>query len=166
MAHSNSTLIYLDTNVYSRPFDDQTQSDIQEEANAFLEIVREIKAERFTLLCSDILEFEIYNVLDKEKRAQIEDYLGLCTEHIDSSEEVLNLGKSIQRKCQVQPRDALHIASAVLGGARYFLSCDRKVTQMKQRRCYRRLARSHRQEYFSVMNPILFVERMKRGEVE
>ena len=73
MAHSNSTLIYLDTNVYSRPFDDQTQSDIQEEANAFLEIVREIKAERFTLLCSDILEFEIYNVLDKEKRAQIED---------------------------------------------------------------------------------------------
>ena len=68
MAHSNSTLIYLDTNVYSRPFDDQTQSDIQEEANAFLEIVREIKAERFTLLCSDILEFEIYGSVPQQLR--------------------------------------------------------------------------------------------------
>ena len=58
MPNSNSTLIYLDTNVYSRPFDDQTQPDIQEEANAFLEVVREIEAERYTLLCSDILGFE------------------------------------------------------------------------------------------------------------
>lgn len=166
MPNSNSTLIYLDTNVYSRPFDEQTQPDIQEEANAFIEIVWELKAERFTLLCSDILEFEVYNILNKEKRAQVEDYLGLCTEHIDSSEEVLNLGKSIQSKCQVRARDALHIASAVLGGARYFLSCDKKLTQLKQVRCYRRLARAYRQEYFSVMNPILFVEKMKKGELE
>jgi len=82
LSSSTSTLIYLDTNVYARPFDDQTQSDIQEEANAFLEIVREIKAERLTLLCSDILEFEVHHILDKEKRAQVEDYLDLCTEHI------------------------------------------------------------------------------------
>ncbi|MCL0065014.1 hypothetical protein M1N84_03895, partial [Dehalococcoidia bacterium] len=77
-----------------------------------------------------------------------------------------NLGKSIQSKCQVRGRDALHIASAILAGAGYFLSCDKKVTQMKQGRCYRRLARSYRQEYFSVMKPILFVERMKKGELE
>ena len=166
MFNSNSTLIYLDTNVYSRPFDDQTQPDIQEEANAFLEIVREIEAERFALLCSDILEFEVHNILDKEKRAQVEDYLSLCTEHINSLEEVLNLGGSIQNKCQARARDALHIASAVLGGARYFLSCDKKVTHKKQGRCYRRLARSYRREYFSAMNPILFVERMKKGELE
>ena len=39
MIDKNSTLIYLDTNAYSRPFDDQTQIDIQAEANAFLEIM-------------------------------------------------------------------------------------------------------------------------------
>ena len=113
MSNSNSTLIYLDTNVYSRPFDDQAQIDIQEEADAFLEIVREIEAGRFVLLCSDILEFEVHHILDKEKRAQIEDYLGLCTEHIDSSEAVLKLGKKFQSKCRIRARDALHIASAV-----------------------------------------------------
>ena len=162
----NPTLIYLDTNVYSRPFDDQTRSDIQEEANAFLRIISEVKANKLTLLCSDILTFEIQNILSEEKRTKIEDYLDLCVEHIESSDEVLNVGKRIQNDCPVRARDALHIASAILGQARYFLSCDRKVTQKKQGQCYRRVARLHRQEYFSVMNPILFVEKMEQEGVE
>ena len=166
MPGGNSILIYLDTNVYSRPFDDQTRSEIQEEANAFLEIVRAVKAERLSLLCSDILMFEVYNILSEEKRAKVEDYLSLCTEHIDSSEAVLRLGKRIESNCQVRARDALHVASAVLGKARYFLSCDKKVTQMKQARCYRRLVRSYQRGYFSVMNPVLFVEKMGKGELE
>jgi hypothetical protein len=56
--------------------------------------------------------------------------------------------------------------SIILGQARYFLSCDRKVTEMRQARCYRRLAKPHRVGYFSAMNPILFVEKMKKGEIE
>jgi predicted nucleic acid-binding protein len=159
-------LIYLDTNVYSRPFDDQTQPNIQEEANAFLEIVSRIKIGRLALLCSDILGFEVYNILNKDKRSKVENYLGLCTEHVEGSEEILNLGKRIQSKCQVRARDALHIASAILGGARYFLSCDQKVTQMKQGRCYRHLGRALRREYFSVMNPIVFVEKTQKGGLE
>ncbi|MFQ5343099.1 MAG: type II toxin-antitoxin system VapC family toxin [Anaerolineae bacterium] len=166
MSSSDSTLIYLDTNVYSRPFDDQTQPDIRQEANAFLEIVPQIEAHQLSLLCSDILAFEVENILSEEKRTKVEDYLDLCAQHIESSEEVLELGKRIQSACQIRARDALHIASAILGGARYFLSCDKKVTQMKQGRCYRHVMRSCRREYFSVMNPIRFVEKMKRGELE
>ena len=124
MFNSNPILIYLDTNVYSRPFDDQTQATIQEEANAFLEIVQAAKAKNLTLLCSDILMFEVYNILSEEKRAKVEDYLSLCTEHIGSTEEVLQLGKQIESKCKIRARDALHIASAILGKARYLLSCD------------------------------------------
>jgi hypothetical protein len=37
---------------------------------------------------------------------------------------------------------------------------------MKQARCYRRLAKTLRSEYFSALNPILFVEKMKKGETE
>lgn len=166
MSNNDSTLIYLDTNVYSRPFDDQTQPDIQADANAFLEIVPQIEANQLTLLCSDILTFEVENILSEEKRTKVEDYLELCTQHIESSEEVLELGKRIQSQCQIRARDALHVASAILGGGRYFLSCDKQVTQMKQARCYRRVMRVYRQEYFSVMNPIRFVDKMKRGELE
>ena len=112
------------------------------------------------------MEFEIENVLDTEKRDFIKDYLDLCTEHCESSEDVLNLGKRIQNECQIRARDALHIASAILGGARYFLSCDDKVTRLKQARCYRRLARAYRREYFSVMNPVVFIEKMSKGKIE
>lgn len=160
------TLIYLDTNVYSRPFDDQMQTYIQEEANAFLEIIAEVKAGKLALIRSDILEFEVQNVLSEEKRTKIEDYLQLCSEYIENSEEVLNLGQRIQTDCHIRARDALHIASAIIGQARYFLSCDKKVTEMKQARCYRRLAKPYRKEYFSAMNPILFVGKMRKGEIE
>ena len=166
MSDTNSILIYLDTNVYARPFDDQTQPIIQEEANAFLKIISEVRTSRLTLLCSDILAFEVQNILNEEKRAKVEDYLELCVEYIASSDEVLNVGKRVQNNCPIRARDALHIASAILGQSRYFLSCDRKVVQKKQGRCYRRVARAYRQEYFSVMNPILFVEKMARGELE
>jgi len=166
MIDSNLTLIYLDTNTYSRPFDDQTQMDIQAEANAFLEIIAEVKTGKLLLLGSDILDFEVHNVISAEKRGKIEDYLNLCHKHLESSEEVLNLGKQIQADCHLRARDALHIASAIIGQARYFLSCDKKVTEMKQARCYRRLAKPYRKDYFSAMNPVLFVEKMKKGEIE
>ena len=166
MIDNNSTLICLDTNVYSRPFDDQTQADIQAEANAFLEIIAEVKNGKLLLLGSDILDFEVHNVLNAEKRTKIEDYLLLCSKHIESSEDLLNLGKQIQNDCHVRARDALHIASAIIGQARYFLSCDKKVTQMKQSRCYRRLAKTYRKEYFSAMNPVRFAEKMRKGEIE
>ncbi|PYP82452.1 MAG: hypothetical protein DMF61_26410 [Blastocatellia bacterium AA13] len=166
MTDTEARLIYLDTNVYSRPFDDQTPNDIQAEANAFLEIIADVQAKRLALLGSDILDFEVQNILSEEKRAKVKDYLGMRNKHIENSDEVMNLGKGIQNNCHIRARDALHIASAIIGQARYFLSCDKKVTEIKQARCYRRLAKPYRTGYFSAMNPILFVEKMKKGEIE
>jgi len=156
----------LDTNAYSRPFDDQTDMDIQAEANAFLEIIAEVKTGKLLLLGSDILDFEVYNVLNEEKRTKIKDYLSLCFQQVENSENLLNLGKQVESNCHIRAHDALHIASAIIGQARYFISCDKKVTEMKQARCYRRLAKPYRKEYFSAMNPVLFVEKMKKGEIE
>jgi predicted nucleic acid-binding protein len=163
---TDTTLIYFDTNVYSRPFDDQTKAGIAAEANAFLEIVEAVRAGKLKLVGSDILLFEVYNILSQDKRAKVESYLDLFSEHVKSSEEILNLGRQFERECYLRARDALHVASAVFGNARYFLSCDQKVTQKKQAQCYRRLVRSQRDAYFSVMNPTRFVEKMNKGELE
>jgi hypothetical protein len=65
------TLIYLDTNVYSRPFDDQTYPDVQEEVDAFLEIVSGIKSGQVALLGSDILAFEVNNILSLDRRTKV-----------------------------------------------------------------------------------------------
>ena len=159
-------LIYLDTNLYSRPFDDQRQPPIQAEANAFLEIIQAVKTHQLTLLSSDILLFEVYNLLKPEKRAKLEKYLSLCTHHIDSSPELLTLGQLIENHCHIRARDALHVASAILGKARYFLSADQKITQMTQAKCYRRLIKPWHPDYFSAMNPIRFMNQLNTGELE
>ncbi len=156
-------LIYFDTNVYSRPFDNQSQPVIQQESNAFLEIIAQVRNGTFRLLNSDILEFEVANILKEDKRSKVRSYLELCSEHVASGEDVLSLGTRIQSSCHVRPRDALHVASAIIGGARFFLSCDNKVTQMKQARCYRTIGRSFRVEYFSAMNPVRFSEKLQKG---
>jgi len=61
-----SIIIYLDTNVFTRPFDDQRNSNIREEANAFYKIIENVKNNKLRLLCSDILAFEVHNILRKE----------------------------------------------------------------------------------------------------
>jgi hypothetical protein len=159
-------LIYLDTNVYSRPFDNQTQSTIQTEADALLTIIEAVKAEQLSLLSSNILLFEVHHIFNEEKRTKVMEYISLCTQHIESSDEILKLGKQLQSKCHTRARDALNIASAIVGNARYCLSCDNTVTHMEHARCYRRLGKSFRQTYFSVMNPIRFVERFEKGELK
>lgn len=166
MATTDHTLIYLDTNVYSRPFDNQENGVIAQEANAFLEIIEAVKEGLLHLLSSDILLFEIYNILSSEKQAQVESQLVLCSGHIYNTDEILQLGRSVERECNIRARDALHIASATIGNARYFLTCDRKVIQKQQTKCYRRLARSHREAYFSAMNPTQFVGKMRKDEIE
>lgn len=157
--------IYLDTNVYTRPFDDQTRSTIQEEANAFLEIITNVKSGTLQLLGSDILSFEVANILSEDKRTKVEAHLALCGQHVASSDEVLELGRQIQSTCHLRPRDALHVASAIIGGARYFLSCDNHVSEQKHAKCYRRLAKQYREEYFSAMSPTLFAEKLKKGKL-
>lgn len=166
MSNPKPTLVYLDTNVYARPFDDQRQRAIQEEANAFQVIITAVKARKLRLLCSDILVFEVEQVLPEDKRAKIAKSLELCEEHVAQSNDVLNLGKLIESRCRIRARDALHVASAILGGARYFLSCDRRITEMKQARCYRRLAQPRARAYFSAMNPTLFARKLEKGEIE
>lgn len=87
MTQNQPTLIYLDTNVYARPFDDQQHSDIQEEANAFLAIIAGVKDGKLVLLRSDILDFEVMNILREEKRTKVENYLELCDKHVENSDE-------------------------------------------------------------------------------
>ncbi len=159
-------VVYLDTNVYSRPFDDQTQADIQAEANAFIEIMAEVKKGRLRLLCSDILEFEVSNILSAAKCAKVREYLSLCANHIENTESLLAVGKRIQSDCSIRARDALQVASAISGNAQYFLSCDKHVIKARQRECYRRIAKCYRQSSFSVLNPAVFVEKMQRGELK
>ena len=52
--------VYLDTNVYFRPFDDQNQDRIQKETDAFIEILRDMQSKKLSTISSDILYYEVF----------------------------------------------------------------------------------------------------------
>lgn len=52
------TRIYLDTSIYNRPFDDQTQPKIYLETQAVILILQMVEAKLIELVSSSVLEYE------------------------------------------------------------------------------------------------------------
>ena len=96
-------LVYLlDTNVYCRPFDDQTQERIKREATAFVELIELVQEGELDFLDSEILEFEIGRIRDRERLARVQSYLNLCSVKLKGSEEQLELAKELERECSFE----------------------------------------------------------------
>lgn len=148
-------LIYCDTNVYHRPFNDQTQPRIRREAAAFATILEWVQQGDLDLLKSEILEFEIEQNQNTELRFQVQAYLSLCKFDLRATEEQLTLAQKLEADCSFKGRDALHIAAACLGRAAYCVSCDDRMT--KHAEC---CAKVTREKGFEVIltNPEKLVE--------
>jgi hypothetical protein len=52
------TRVYLDTSVYNRPFDDQTQPKVFLETQAVILILQMVEAKLIELVSSSVLEYE------------------------------------------------------------------------------------------------------------
>jgi hypothetical protein len=57
--------------VYFRPFNDQTQTRIRQEAEAFVKILDQVEEGEIELLKSEILEFEIEQVSDADLKIKL-----------------------------------------------------------------------------------------------
>ncbi|OHE54500.1 MAG: hypothetical protein A2027_01285 [Thermodesulfovibrio sp. RBG_19FT_COMBO_41_18] len=118
--------LYLDMNIYNRPFDDQSQVRIRLETIAIYAILKMIKEDKFSLLWSFMLQFE--NSLNpyEDIRMEIEMASSLASEKIKMGEDILTAAKNLESK-GIKPRDAIHLACAIKGKADYFLTCDDKL---------------------------------------
>jgi hypothetical protein len=72
--------VYLDTNVYCRPFDDQSDSRIRLESHAFVEIAdaalrskacSKALRSKVVIVSSDYVKFEIEKIADPLKRRDV-----------------------------------------------------------------------------------------------
>ena len=115
--------IYLDTNIFGRPFDDRSQTRIALEAEACLLILELVQQKKVDCLDSDILRLEISRG-PIPKRFQIQSLLQLCSRHISENDELKRLARQVSEEGRIHGRDALHIASACIGKAEYFITCD------------------------------------------
>lgn len=155
-------LIYCDTNVYHRPFNDQTQPRIRREAIAFATIVEWVENNKLDLLKSEILEFEIVQSQDAELRSKVQTYLKLCKYAVRATDEQLELAQKLERECGFKGRDALHIAAACLGKAAYCVSCDDRMT--KRAECCAQVTQGNGFRV-TLINPEELVELLKEKEM-
>jgi predicted nucleic acid-binding protein len=157
--YSVAILLYFDTNVLCRPFDDQTIRRIRRETEAFERILEKIHAKEAAFITSDILVFEIQRIISQAKRAKVSIYLRFRQGYHVATAETLTVANEVIRNFKLSPRDALHAASALLGEAQYFLSCDDGVTKRFKKTP---LSVTIRNEACSleVMNPADFIAKM------
>lgn len=119
-------LVYLDLNIYNRPFDDQTQVRIRLETIAVFAILQKIQTGEFRLAWSFILDYE--NSLNpyEETRMEIERFAMLSSTYIGASDPIRVLANSYEVQ-GVKPRDALHLACAAHCHAAWFVTCDDRL---------------------------------------
>lgn len=88
------TRVYLDTSIYNRPFDDQTQPKIYLETQAIILILQMVEAKLIELVSSSVLEYENSQNPFTIKQQAMSRYLQMATiqQQVD---ETIKQGKRI-----------------------------------------------------------------------
>ena len=124
----NKVSVYLDNCCYNRPYDDQTQIRISLETQAKLHIQKLITDKKLNLVYSYVSVYENSKNPNVARRLSITDFFDHATVFVDASksDKVIEIAAGIM-KTGVKKMDALHIASAIIGNADYFLTTDMRL---------------------------------------
>jgi len=143
--------IYLDMNIYNRPFDDQSEVRVKLETIAVFSIMKNLRGKKYNLLWSFVLDYE--NSLNPSDDVKKEIFLVatvLAGKTILPDNEILIRAKWLEKK-GIKPRDSLHIVCACRGGADYFITCDDDLIR-KARKVILEM---------EILNPVDFVREME-----
>lgn len=119
-------LIYLDTCCFNRPFDDQSQLLIRLQTEAKLYVQDAIRQGTFSLAWSASMDLENAANPDIERREVIAAWRSLAAVDVDTRPDVEALAEELAL-LGIKPMDALHIASAIVAGAAWFLTTDKAL---------------------------------------
>lgn len=147
--------IYLDNCCYNRPFDNQNQTRIRIESEAILEILKICEYEKeFELIARPILQLEIDNTLNVDKREKVMSLYSLASLEIPFTASVKQRAKELCSISKIKNMDSLHIAFAESGFADIMLTTDDKLIK----EC------SNLNLSIKVINPVIFLLNYVRGE--
>jgi predicted nucleic acid-binding protein len=118
--------VYLDTSVYNRLYDDQSQAKIYLETQAVLIILNFIESKQIESVNSSVLIYENKKNPFSLKQKAIELYLKKATFKQFVSETIRQRAKELE-SAGIKPIDALHVASFEASKSDYFITCDRRL---------------------------------------
>lgn len=121
-----SIRVYLDTSVYNRPFDDQTQPRIWLETMALSIILQMIESNSVVLISSTVIEYENHRNPNALRRTWVEKVTQLAGEAQLVNETIRQRALALEQG-GFKPIDALHIACAEATGADYLITGDDRL---------------------------------------
>jgi predicted nucleic acid-binding protein len=124
--------LYLDACCLNRPFDDQLQTRGRLEAEAVLSILEMAEAGELEIIGCDIIDDELSQMPDNERREKVELFLALASSQVALTLAIEQRAIELQ-KWNIAPLDALHLASAESARADYFLTTDDDLLRRAKR---------------------------------
>lgn len=118
--------LYLDNCSFNRPFDNQSQIRIRLETEAKLKIQEEIRAGRFQLVWSYILDYENNRNPYQERKLRIKRWKWYAIEDVEENSKVIETAKKLNQR-GFHKIDSLHIACAIIAKCEYFLTTDDQI---------------------------------------
>lgn len=138
--------IYLDNCCFNRPFDKQNQVRIRLEAEAKIFVQTKISERKLELVWSYILEYEnLFNPFEERKNA-IQNWKQKSYIQINGSDKIISMAEKFVN-INIKPKDALHLACAIEGKAKYFLTTDDLI-----------LAKKKHIIQINIVNPLDFIQ--------
>lgn len=123
--------VYFDMCSIQRPLDTKNQPRVAVEAEAILGVLALCEVEQVDLMSSDTLLFELSRNPHPVRKEYALKVLGKAATFVSTDSEVEKTARKFQAE-GIKPMDALHLASAVIGNADYFCTCDdRFLTRAK-----------------------------------
>lgn len=116
--------IYMDNCCLNRPFDNQANLRVHLEAEAIKTIITLIEQQKFSLISSKVLKFEISKLTDESRKEELMLMESLANEVVQVNSVIAARAKEFER-FGVQSFDALHLACAE-NNADIFLTVDDK----------------------------------------
>ena len=138
-------LVYLDICCFNRPFDDQTQLFIRLQTEAKLSVQGAIRQGSLTLAWSAMMDLENAANPDSDRREAIALWKKLSSVDVEVGPEIEARAEDLGL-LGVKPMDALHVASAMAGGANWLLTTDAAL-----------IKKMHGDQRIRVADPIDFV---------
>ena len=123
----------MDCCCFNRPFDDLSDDKVRFESEAVLTITDYGERDIWGLCGGDVLYDEIDRMDDPIKKEKVLTLYGYATVDIEISDNIISRANELMQAVNIQPFDALHLASAEAEQADIFLTTDRKLLNASKR---------------------------------
>jgi predicted nucleic acid-binding protein len=118
--------VYLDTNIFNRQFDDQTQPRIWLETQAISLILQMIETGEVELITSTVVAYENSRNPQEIRRNWVNKIIASAAWQQLVDEGIRQRGEALEQK-GLTALDALHLACAEAAKADYFVTCDDRL---------------------------------------